>query len=196
MNAALGMHFPYPAAASADRPAPRAGDANATAFASLYEANAARIYAHIRGRVAEPELAEDLTAQTFLRAWQSFDRYRPMEGRPFVAWLFTIANNLVVDHYRRSRRELVGIKGDPRDAGRDDPEWFAVNGDLRDQIRAAIATLKPYYQQVVTLRLVDGLEYDQIAEITGKSPGALRVALCRALAALRGELAHLRQVGG
>ena len=157
-------------------------------FARHYEASVDRIYQHIRARVGETELAEDLTAQTFLRAWQSIDRYRPVDGRPFIAWLFTIANNLVVDHFRRRRRELVGVKGDPPDGGRDDPERRALDADARDEIRRAIALLKPDQQLVVTLRLIDGLEYDQISGIMGKTPGALRVLLCRALSALRAEL--------
>ena len=175
------------------RGAPAAEDATAEArdsdgFAQLYEAHAGRIYAHVRARVGDPDLAEDLTAQTFLRAWQSIERYRPLPGRPFIAWLFTIANNLVVDHYRRRRRELVGVKGDPRDNGESDPERCALTGDLRDEIRRALARLKPEQQLVVTLRLVDGLDYAQISEITGKTPGALRVTLCRALGTLRREL--------
>lgn len=158
------------------------------AFARLYEAHIDRIHGHIRARVGDPTLAEDLTAQTFLRAWQSIERYRPVPGRPFIAWLFTIANNLVVDHYRRHRRELVGVKGDPRDRGDADPERCALTADLRDELRRAVSHLKPDYQLVVTLRLVDGLDYEQISAITGKSAGALRVTLCRALSALRAEL--------
>lgn len=161
---------------------------DADAFAALYEAHVGRIHAHIRARVDGGDLAEDLTAQTFLRAWQAIDRYRPVEGRPILAWLFTIANNLVVDHYRRSRRELVGVKGDPRDNGAADPERCALTDDLRQEIRRALSRLKPEHQLIVSLRLVDGLDYAEISAITGKTPGALRVTLCRALTAMRREL--------
>jgi RNA polymerase sigma-70 factor (ECF subfamily) len=161
---------------------------DADAFADHYQASVDRIYQHIRARVGETNLAEDLTAQTFLRAWQSIDRYRPVNGRPFIAWLFTIANNLIVDHFRRSRRELIGVKGDPRDSSSNDPERCALATDMRDEIRRAVALLKPDQQLIVTLRLIDGLEYEQISAIMGKSPGALRVLLCRALNALRTEL--------
>jgi RNA polymerase sigma-70 factor (ECF subfamily) len=133
-------------------------------------------------------LADDLTAQVFLRAWQSIERYRPLPGRPFIAWLFTISNNLVVDHYRRHKRELVGVKGDPRDNGRADPERCALNSDLQAELRRAMSRLKPEHQLVVGLRLIDGLDYEEISAITGKTAGALRVILCRALAVLRREL--------
>jgi RNA polymerase sigma-70 factor, ECF subfamily len=168
--------------------APPTDKPDAAAFAGLYEAHVDRIYAHVRARLSDPDLAEDITAQTFLRAWQSIDRYRPLPGRPFLAWLFTIANNLVIDHYRRHRRELVGVTVEPRDGDRNDPERQALVADLRDEIRRAIARLKPEHQLVVTLRLIDGLDYQQISEITGRSPGALRVILCRALSALRERL--------
>jgi RNA polymerase sigma-70 factor (ECF subfamily) len=184
----LALSLPLSGRAPALEQAPPAAKIDADAFARHYEASVDRIYQHIRARVGETELAEDLTAQTFLRAWQSIGRYRPVDGRPFIAWLFTIANNLVVDHFRRRRRELVGVKGDPRDSGRDDPERRALDADARDEIRRAIALLKPDQQLVVTLRLIDGLEYDQISGIMGKTPGALRVLLCRALSALRAEL--------
>ena len=163
---------------------------DAAAFAALYEAHVDRIHAHIRARVGDEVLADDLTAQVFLRAWQAIDRYRPVPGRPFIAWLFAIANNLIVDHYRRSRRELVGVKGDPRDSGVDDPERCALAEDLRAEIRRALSRLKPEHQLVVSLRLVDGLDYAEISAITGKSPGALRVTLCRALSSLRDELSR------
>jgi RNA polymerase sigma-70 factor (ECF subfamily) len=166
---------------------------DATTFAGLYEAHVDRIYTHVRARLGDPDLAEDLTAQTFLRAWQSIDRYRPLPGRPFLAWLFTIANNLVIDHYRRHRRELIGVTVEPRDGGGNDPEYLALVADLRDEIRLAIARLKPDHQLVVALRLIDGLDYQQISEITGRTPGALRVILCRALGAMR-ELLRRRGV--
>lgn len=157
-------------------------------FATVYEQNIDRIHAHIRVRVASVELAEDLTAQTFLRAWTARERYKPVPGRPILAWLFTIANNLVIDFYRRSRREYVGVKGDVRDAGAFDPEQRAVDGSVRHEILCALRRLKPDQQLAVSLRLLDGLEYSEIAQLTGKTQGALRVLVCRGLALMRDDL--------
>jgi RNA polymerase sigma-70 factor, ECF subfamily len=188
LSPGIGLHqAAAPAAAQETAPL------DAAAFAELYEAHVDRIYGHVRARLGDPDLAEDVTAQTFLRAWQSIDRYRPLPGRPFLAWLFTIANNLVIDHYRRHRRELIGLSVEPRDGDRNDPEHLALVADLRDEIRRAIARLKPEHQLVVALRLIDGLDYQQISEITGRTPGALRVILCRALSAMRERL-HGRDV--
>jgi RNA polymerase sigma-70 factor (ECF subfamily) len=160
------------------------------AFAVLYETHLDRVYRHVRYRVGDPDLTEDITAQVFLRAWQAIHRYRQMEGRPFLAWLYTIANNLIVDHHRRARRELQGIDPARHTAGTSDPEAIAVSGDLQEQIRAAIARLKPDYQLVVALRLIEDMDYEEIARVIGKKPGALRVTLFRALQALRADLAR------
>jgi RNA polymerase sigma factor (sigma-70 family) len=94
----------------------------------------------------------------------------------------------VIDHFRRRGRELTGITHDPPAPADDDPERSALQADLRDSIRGAIAALKPAQQLVVTLRLVDGADYAEISAITGKSPGALRVLFCRAIGVLRTEL--------
>ncbi len=159
------------------------------AFTELYEAHVDRIHRHVRYRVGDPDTAEDITAQVFLRAWQAIHRYRPQAGRPFIAWLFTIANNLIVDHHRRSRHAHTGIAAARHAADALDPEEAALNADLHAQIAAALRRLKPEYQLIIALRLIEDMEYEAIARVLGKKPGALRVTLFRALNALRAELA-------
>ncbi|MER3419292.1 MAG: hypothetical protein C4290_01650 [Chloroflexota bacterium] len=158
------------------------------AFTELYEAHVARIYRHVRYRVGDADAAEDITAQVFLRAWQAIHRYRPQAGRPFIAWLFTIANNLIVDHHRRTRQTLMGIEGGRYAAATLDPEEAALSADLHAQIAAALRRLKPEYQLIIALRLIEDMDYDAIARVLGKKPGALRVTFFRALNALRAEL--------
>lgn len=160
------------------------------AFTVLYEAHLDRVYRHVRYRVDDPDVAEDITSQVFLRAWQAIDRYRPLEGRPFLAWLFTIANNLVIDHHRRSGRELRGIESERHGGNGADPEASAISADVAAQIRAAISRLKPEYQLIVSLRLLEDMEYEDIALLLNKKPGALRVTLFRALNVLRDDLAR------
>lgn len=168
----------------------RAAARDSAAFTALYEAHVDRVYRHVRYRVADPALAEDITSQVFLRAWQAIDRYRPVEGRPFMAWLFTIANNLVIDHHRKARREVPGVEAERHSAPGADPEEAAISGDLNDQVRAAIGRLKPEYQLVISLRLLEDMDYEEIARLLNKKPGALRVTLFRALNALREDLAR------
>jgi RNA polymerase sigma-70 factor (ECF subfamily) len=168
----------------------RAVARDSAAFGVLYEAHLPRVYRHVRYRVADAELAEDITSMVFLRAWQAIDRYKPVEGRPFLAWLFTIANNLIVDHHRRTRHVAGDLDPSRHKAATPDPEESAIGADLNDRILAAIARLKPEYQLIVSLRLIEDMEYEDIARVMGKKPGALRVLLFRALAALREDLAR------
>ena len=179
-----------PAPAVGDEVLRRAVARDPDAFAALYQAHVDRVYRHVRFRLGDPDLTEDVTSQVFLRAWQAIDRYRPFEGRPFLAWLYTIANNLIIDHHRRAKRETPGIDPERHVARTPDPEAAAVSEDLHDQIRAAIARLKPDYQLVVSLRLIEEMDYEDIARVLNKKPGALRVTLFRALHALRDDLAR------
>jgi RNA polymerase sigma-70 factor (ECF subfamily) len=184
------VRTPEPAPAVSADVLRRALARDTAAFAVLYETHLPRVHRHVRYRLSDPELAEDITSMVFLRAWQAIDRYRPVDGRPFLAWLFTIANNLIVDHHRKARHVAGGIEAERHRAETPDPEDSAISADLNNRIMAAIARLKPDHQLIVSLRLIEDMEYEDIARVMGKKQGALRVMLFRALAALRADLAR------
>ena len=153
------------------------------AFAALYDRYFDPIYKHVLYKVGRRAEAEDLTAEVFLRAWQAIDRYR-IGQQPFGAWLYTIAHNAVVDHYR-SRRAPPEM--DVNTADEDifiDPVAVAELRVTREQLRRAIRRLRPEHQQVIVLRFIDELGYPEVASIMGKSEGAVRVLQHRALRAL------------
>lgn len=154
------------------------------AFAALYDRHLERVYRHIRYRVESIPEAEDLTQQTFLQAWRAIHRYRKGSS-PFLAWLLTIAGHLVIDHYRRSRKESPLEAALASQALSADPERAAEMGLFQQQVRIAIATLPPEQQQVVMMRFIDGLGYPEIASALGKKEGAVRVIQYRALRQLR-----------
>ena len=81
----------------------QAKSGNSEAFAQLYDAYVERVYRYILFRVSEDVTTEDLVSQVFLKAWQNLDRYKT-GGSPFIAWLYTIARNLVIDYYRAKKR--------------------------------------------------------------------------------------------
>src|SRR5687768_6777792 len=93
----------------------RAVDRETSAFAQLYDRHVVRVYRHIYYMVNDNREAEDLTAQTFLKAWEAVDRYKE-RGAPFVAWLLRIAHNLTVSHLRakRDHSELQDYYVDPK----------------------------------------------------------------------------------
>lgn len=158
------------------------GDAGA--FTQLYDRYYDRIYRHLIYRVGRSEDAEDLTQQVFLQAWRALARYR-QTGSPFVAWLVTIAHNLVVSFYRRSRAEQP-LDADTRDWPAEERlEAVAEQHIEHERARRLMLQLKAEYQQVLMMRFLENLEYREIAAALGKSEGNVRVIQHRALHELR-----------
>jgi RNA polymerase sigma-70 factor (ECF subfamily) len=159
---------------------------NRTAFSELYNRYVEQVYRHAYYRVSNQADAEDITQETFLRAWKSIDKYKST-GAPFVYWLLTIAGNLAADHYRRRQKTLISdeVDNDDRVGPLSDPVGLAeINLDNR-QLKAAVLKLKGDKQKVIIMRFIDGFSYEEIARIFHKSEGAIRVIQYRALADLR-----------
>ena len=145
-----------------------------------------------------PGAAEDLASETWLRIVQGLDGFSGDEPA-FRGWVFTIARHRAIDRWRRRvrrRDELV-----PADAlaglpAPDDPAGAAVDAISGRAAVALIATLPPDQAEVVLLRVVAGLEVAQVAAITGKRPGNVRVLTHRALRGLADRLAADTRVRG
>ena len=145
-----------------------------------------------------PGAGEDLASETWLRVLQGLERFKGDE-RAFRGWVFTVARHRAVDRWRRRvrrRDELV-----PSDAlaglpAPDDPAGAAVDAISGRAAVALIATLPPDQAEVVLLRVVAGLEVAQVAAITGKRPGNVRVLTHRALRRLADRLAAGTPVRG
>lgn len=157
------------------------GDADA--FARLYDIHVARVYRHAYFRVNEASEAEDITHQAFLQAWQAIGRYR-YTGAPFVAWLLAITHNLIIDHFRKHPRGKTLDESVVADFLVDERSELDRGLD-RDRIHQALSHLRPEQQRVITMRLIDDLDYPEIARAIGKSEGNVRVILHRSLSALR-----------
>jgi RNA polymerase sigma-70 factor (ECF subfamily) len=158
------------------------------AFETLYLRHLEKIYRYIYFRVGDEVQAEDMTEEVFVRAWEALPNYKLGESR-FTSWLYTIAHNLLVDHYRRRN---------PAQISSDDLARYADPGDLPERIigqkqefevlAKSIMQLDELEQQVLLLRFVEGLSHREIAAIIGKSQTASRVIQHRALKALRALL--------
>jgi len=160
-------------------------DGDADAFGALYTRHLNAIYRHVFFRVADVPLAEDLTEEVFVRAWTALPNYEP-QGHRFTSWLYRIAQNLIVDHYRKqsSRPEIddTGMEALP-DSQAAPEEQLAAQQD-RNNLAKAIQQLRSDEQQVIILRFVEGLSHKEVAEVIGKSVGASRVIQHRALESL------------
>src|SRR3954471_2818543 len=132
------------------------------AFAQLYDRHVVRIYRHIYYMVSDSSTAEDLTAQTFLKAWEAIDRYKE-RGAPFVAWLLRIAHNLTVSFLRakRDHSELDDTYVDQK-LGRNPEDALQQSTDEKS-VREAVLRLREEQRQVIMLRFVEELDYREVA---------------------------------
>ncbi|MEX0663674.1 MAG: RNA polymerase sigma factor [Acidimicrobiia bacterium] len=161
-----------------------------SAFGTLYRRYVGRIFAYAHRRTWTREAAEDVTAATFERAYRNLDRF-DAEGAGFGPWLYRIASNELVDHYRRegrsrSQRGQRALRALADEHSHDDLEGIERDDEIRDML-TALDTLRPRYQAALTLRYLSGLSADDAAEAMGCSKPVLAVTLHRALGALRRE---------
>lgn len=155
------------------------------AFGELYDAYVKRIYATIYYKTHHKETAEDLTSATFFKA---LDKIGSLDAtRPFGPWLYSIARNTVVDHYR-SRRSTISIE-DAWDLP--DDSDLLKDADLHYQMREVrkhMRSLTSLQREIITLRLWEGLSYREIGEIMNTSENSAKVTFSRAMQKLRSAM--------
>ena len=155
------------------------------AFGRLYDYYLPAIYRFILLKVSQREEAEDLTHQVFLKAWQNISGFS-VRGFPFSSWLYRIARNIVIDHYRKGRpvinidEELVVEQLILR------PDITALD-DRQDitLIMGSLKELKDIERDIVIMRFVEDLSIKEVAIIVNKSEGAIKVIQHRALNKIR-----------
>jgi RNA polymerase sigma-70 factor (ECF subfamily) len=157
------------------------------AFVALYQQNQPSVYTYIYYRVGERMTAEDLTAEVFVRLVGKINRFKPGK-RPILAWLYTIAGNLVADHYRRKGRATwLPLSEEVRSNGHS-PSQMVQTAQEHNRLAAAMEQLTEEQRQVVLLRFVERRSIAETAAILGKTEGAVKALQHRALAALRRTL--------
>ena len=162
----------------------RAIEQDATAFAQLYDQHVVRIYRHIYYLVSDVQGAEDLTAQTFLKAWEAIPRYKE-RGTLFVSWLLHIAHNLALTSLRSRRQHGALHEGFIDNKMMRNPEEALVQSADEQNVRYAVLQLREEQRQVIMLRFVEEMDYREVAAVMGKKVPAVRVIQHRALANLR-----------
>ncbi len=153
------------------------------AFAALYDLHYQAIFNYFYYRLGDQERAEDLTADLFVRMVEKIDRYRD-RGRPFLAWLYTIARNLLTDYYRRQKGQEVPIDDLPLSDGKS-PVAEVEHRLAVDCLRLALQHLTTEQQEVIIHRFLEKESISRVAELLGKTEGAIKALQHRALAALR-----------
>jgi RNA polymerase sigma-70 factor (ECF subfamily) len=158
------------------------------ALEELYLVHFDRIYGYLHVTVGNRHDAEDLTTQTFLKMLESIGRFR-WRSAPFSAWLFRIAHNLAMDHFRASRRwqpEEDVPESAPDESTSAEAGAFASIGHR--SMLELIDDLSTEQQQVLTLKFVFGFANAEAATILGKTEGAVKSLQHRALVTLNKKL--------
>ncbi|MBI2854324.1 MAG: sigma-70 family RNA polymerase sigma factor [Chloroflexi bacterium] len=160
------------------------GKLDEAAFTRLYDEYVDRVYGHVHYRIGNRADVEDITQEAFIRAWKALDKYKDT-GAPFVAWLITIADNLVVDYYRKQKKQEVPIDEVLEMPAAENLEALAEAKLDGAALRNAVMKLKGDKARVVMMHFIDGFSYEEIARALKKSEGAIRVIQYRALGDLR-----------
>jgi len=163
-----------------------AKEGDAEAFGQVYERYADRVFRYLFAHVDNRLDAEDITEDVFLRVWRTLPNYRE-QGVPFPAFLFRIARNLLIDHYRRSNptKGQVSVEEISLREHNPGPGESALSSLERDELRASLEQLREDYRTVLVLRFLSELTPEETAQVMGRSEGAVRVLQHRALASLR-----------
>lgn len=162
----------------------RAKEGDPAAFAALYDRHRPAVYRYVYYRVGDVATAEDLTAEVFVRLVEKVDRFI-YRGRPLLSWLYTIARNLIADHWRRSGQAIIVPLDEQLATDAGNPEEAAERGLVQRRLAAALTHLTDDQQQVIILKFIEGLDNAEVARTLGKPVGAVKSLQHRALAALR-----------
>jgi RNA polymerase sigma-70 factor (ECF subfamily) len=160
----------------------QAGDERA--FVALYEQYQPAVYTYLCYRLGDGMLAEDLTAEVFIRL---LDRLATLDvtERPLLAWLYTIAANLSIDHQRKNGRYQWLPLDEERDQQETETSYSADARLAQETLAKALNNLTEEQRQVVLLKFVEGRSNAEVGAILGKNEGSIKSLQHRALAALR-----------
>jgi RNA polymerase sigma-70 factor (ECF subfamily) len=177
----------------------RARKGDGDAYGELVQANQDRIYASVLRQVRDEHKAMDITQEAFIQAYRAIDTYE--DRARFSTWMYRIAMNLITSHYRHERAQKRGgdrsatslnIEGMPEPgAEQRTPDDLVAAEDIGSQVRAAIDELDDEYRDVVVMRDLQGLSYEEIAETLDIAPGTVRSRLHRGREKLKDKLKHL-----
>jgi RNA polymerase sigma-70 factor (ECF subfamily) len=161
------------------------------ALGELYDRYEARIFSYIYRRIGDEPLAEDLTAQVFVKMLQAI-RDRRAWHSSFSGWLYRIAHNVVIDQYRqRDRHAQVGLDDAPDIANvNDNPALSAEMTLTAESIRFAMRQLTDEQAEVLSLRFLEGYSIFEVSAMMNKTEGAVKALQYRAVATLRNLLEH------
>jgi len=163
------------------------------AFTRVYDESVSDIYRFVYFKVGNKEEANDLTSMIFLKAWNHIQNNSLEDSKTLRALIYKIARTTVIDYYRESGNKIslsLDNEDEPLDI-RDDSQGQEASQEKIDReadlelIKSKLPLLKEEYREVIVMKFVSDLSLEEIADVTGKKRGNVRVLLHRALNALR-----------
>jgi RNA polymerase sigma-70 factor, ECF subfamily len=156
-------------------------------FSELYRAHVRDVYSYSYYRVGDHYDAEDLTEQTFLQAYRHFERaQRESDGRPLRPWLIRIAHNLAANLYRdRSRRPSSSIEDSPALSAPHTTEQLAEGREELSHVLDGVRRLPEDRREALIMRFALGMDNREIARALGRTDGATKVLIHRAIKQLQ-----------
>jgi RNA polymerase sigma-70 factor (ECF subfamily) len=155
-------------------------------FAALYEIHFERVYGYVSRRVGNREAAEDVTSEVFHHALANLPRFE-WRGTPFGAWLMRIASNAIADRWRRGSREQTDALADDPASGEPSPEEI----EIRAQLFRLVQELPIEQRKVVQMRFAEEKSIREIAQVLGRTEGAVKQLQFRGIQTLREEAAKV-----
>lgn len=160
------------------------------AFIKVYDDNIKDIYRFVYFKIGNKEEANDLTSMVFLKAWNHIQNNSLESSKTLRALLYKIARNTIIDYYRETSNKLTASLDDEDnkieviDEGPDQQARLDQEADL-DLIKSKLPLLKEEYREVIIMKFVNDLTLEEMADISGKTRGNIRVLLHRALKVLK-----------
>ena len=154
-------------------------------FDALYQTHVERVYRYAYSRIGDVQAAEDVTAQTFLAALEGFDTLRAKNR--FSSWLFGIARNKIMDHFRSLRRS-VPLQEDAPSSEEEDPARLVTESDQVRQLSDMLASLPEDERELLRLRFLAQLSFAEMAYLLGRNEDAVKKSVYRLLARLQSQV--------
>jgi RNA polymerase sigma-70 factor (ECF subfamily) len=156
-------------------------------FSQIYDLYIDKIYRFVYLKVDGQETAQDITSKVFIKGWEAFQSQGNSVKNP-GAFLYQIARNAVIDHYRgKGRSNVVSVEASPNlvDPGTSAQDKAILNADIQT-IRKSLKKLGKEYQDIIIFHYLEDMPVDDVAQLLGRPAGTIRVMLHRGLKDLRG----------
>jgi len=159
------------------------------AFLSAYDDYAAGILRHIYLRVNSKEVSEDLTQETFFKAWDNIVK-NGTDVRNYKTFLFKIANNLIIDYYRRKAKPVVPIDSiSPDETSIAETQSKETENNInKSLIEEFLFELSDEHRQIIIFRYVNDFSVKEISDMTGRSKNSINVIIHRSIKYIKNEI--------